>query len=403
MQLLKSVYKQLHSIQLIMGIKERALKLHKKLRGKIEIKSKYPIKSLDDLTLLYTPGVAAASDGIFKNKKLAYDYTSKWNTVAIVTDGSRVLGLGDIGPEAALPVMEGKAILFKLFGNVDAIPICLATQNTNEIVDIVKKISPTFGGINIEDIDSPRCFEIVDRLEKELDIPVFHDDQHGTGIVTLAALLNALKVVQKNLEDVKIVVAGSGAGGIGVTKMLLKGGAKNVIVADSKGAIYQGRKDNMNHYKEKIAQVTNPDKLQGNLEDVVKDADVLIGLTGKANSITKEMISSMSDDSIVFALTNPEPDINPKDAKDAGARIIATGRSDYPNQVNNSLVFPAIFRAVFDAKIKKITDEMKLGAAYTLANYLPRSKLNENYIIPRMTDKGVKDKIVKSIIQFKKD
>lgn len=380
-----------------MGIKEDALDLHKKLRGKIEIKSKYPVKSLKDLSLLYTPGVAAASMEIFKNKDSAYEYTSKWNTVAIVTDGSRVLGLGDIGPEAALPVMEGKSLLFKLFGNVDAIPICLATQDTNQIVDIVKKFSPTFGGINIEDIDSPRCFEIVDRLEKELDIPVFHDDQHGTGIVTLAALLNALVVVDKKLSDVKIVVAGAGAGGIGVTKMLLKAGAKNVIVTDSKGIIYDGRTKNMNPYKVKLATVTNPDKLKGDLDDAVDGADVLIGLTGKANSLTREMVISMAGNAIVFALTNPEPDINPKDAKDAGARIVATGRSDYPNQVNNSLAFPAIFRAVFDAGARKITDEMKLAAVYALANHIPRNKLSENYIIPSMTDKGVREKIVRAV------
>ncbi len=382
-----------------MGIKENALKLHKKLRGKIEIKPKYNIKSLNDLTLLYTPGVASASMEIFKNKDLAYDYTSKWNTIAIVTDGSRVLGLGDIGPEAALPVMEGKALLFKLFGDVDAIPICLATQNTNEIIDIVKKISPTFGGINIEDIDSPRCFEIVDKLEKELDIPIFHDDQHGTGIVTLAALLNALKIVKKNLSNVKIVVVGAGAGGTGVTKMLLKAGAKNIIITDSKGAIYEGRKDNMNYYKEEIAKVTNPDKFSGNLEDVVKSADVLIGITGKANCITKEMVRSMVEDAIVFALSNPEPDINPKDAKDAGARIVATGRSDYPNQVNNSLVFPAIFRAVFDTRSKKITTEMKLAATYALVESISKDKLSEDYIIPKMTDKDARKNVVRAVIK----
>lgn len=380
-----------------MSVKDKALKLHKKLRGKIEIKGKYNIKSLDDLTLLYTPGVAAASMEVFKNKELAYDYTSKWNTLAIVTDGSRVLGLGNIGPEAALPVMEGKALLFKLFGNVDAIPICLSTQDTNEIVDIAKKISPTFGGINIEDIDSPRCFEIVDRLEKELDIPVFHDDQHGTGMVTLAALINALKIVKKKLANVKIVIAGAGAGGTGVTKILLKAGAKNILVTDSKGILYEGRVENMNPYKEEIAKLTNHEKVKGTLENAVKNADFLIGLTGVPNSITKEMVKSMNRDAIVFALTNPEPDINPKDAKAAGARIVATGRSDYPNQVNNSLVFPALFRAVFDIRAKKITVEMKLAAAYALADYIPRNKLKEKYIIPKMTDKGIREKIVKAV------
>ncbi|MBI1978812.1 MAG: NADP-dependent malic enzyme [Candidatus Aenigmarchaeota archaeon] len=382
-----------------MDIKEAALKLHKELRGKIEIKSKYPIKSLEDLTLLYTPGVAAASMEIFKNKNLAYDYTSKWNTVAIVTDGSRVLGLGDIGPEAALPVMEGKALLFKLFGDVDAIPICLATQDTDEIINIVKKIAPTFGGINIEDIDSPRCFEIVDRLEKELDIPVFHDDQHGTGVVTLAALSNALILVDKKLETVKIVIAGAGSAGTGVTKILLKAGAKNIIVTDSKGVIFSGRTENMNPYKEELANTTNPENLQGDVTEALKGADVLIALNGKPNSITVDMIRMMSKNPIVFALGNPEPEILPNDAKECGAKIVATGRSDFPNQVNNSLAFPAIFRAVFDARLEKVTDEMKLAAAYAIADFIPKDKLNEDYIVPRMTDKGLREKIVENILR----
>lgn len=382
-----------------MDINERALKLHRKLRGKIEIKPKYNVKSLDDLTLLYTPGVAAACMEIFRNKDLAYEMTSKWNTVAIVTDGSRVLGLGDIGPEASMPVMEGKSLIFKLFADVDAIPICVNTNDTEEIIDLVKKISPTFGGINIEDIDSPRCLEIVDRLEKELDIPVFHDDQYGTGIVTLAALINAFKIVRKKMENAKIVIAGVGAGGIGVAKMLLRAGAKNIIMVDSMGVIYDGRKDNMNPYKEKLAGLTNPNKLQGDLKTVIKGADVFVGLTGKANSITKEMVRSMAEDAIVFGLTNPEPDINPNDAKAAGARIIGTGRSDFPNQINNSLVFPAIFRAVFDSRAKKITEKMRLAAAYALADHIPKNKLNENYIIPKMTDKTVKDRIVKAVLR----
>ncbi|MBI2547311.1 MAG: NADP-dependent malic enzyme [Candidatus Aenigmarchaeota archaeon] len=382
-----------------MDISERALELHKKLRGKIEINSKYPVKSLDDLALLYTPGVAAVSMEIFKNKESAYEYTSKWNTIAIITDGSRVLGLGDIGPEAALPVMEGKALLFKVFGGVDAIPICLATQDTEEIINIVKKISPTFGGINIEDIDSPRCFEIVDRLEKELDTPVFHDDQYGTGIVALAALINALKIVKKDMGDVKIIIAGAGAAGVGITKILLKAGAKNILVTDSKGVIFRGRTENMNPYKENLANITNPENIKGGIEDAVENADVLIAVTGKQGFITKEMVSSMSSDPIVFALSNPEPDINPNDAKDAGARIVATGRSDFPNQVNNSLAFPALFRAVFDSGAKKITDEMRLATAYALADYIPADKLNEEYIIPKMTDAGIKESIVKAVLE----
>ncbi|MBI2545519.1 MAG: NADP-dependent malic enzyme [Candidatus Aenigmarchaeota archaeon] len=381
-----------------MDVKEKALELHKKLRGKIEIKPKYDVTSLDDLTLLYTPGVAAASMAIYHDNEKKYDYTSKWNTVAIVTDGSRVLGLGNIGPEAAMPVMEGKSLIFKLFGNVDAIPICVDTNDTEEIIGLVKKISPTFGGINIEDIDSPRCLEIVDRLEKELNIPVFHDDQYGTGIVALAALTNALRVVKKEIDNVKIVIAGVGAGGIGIAKMLLKAGAKNIILVDSLGAVYDGRKENMNSYKEMMAKITNPEKIKGDLKTVIDGADVFIGATGKANSVTKEMISSMANDSIVFALTNPEPDIHPNDAQAAGARIIGTGRSDFPNQINNSLAFPALFRAVFDSRKKKITQDMMLAASHAISNHITPDKLNENYIIPEMTDMTVKDEIVKAVM-----
>lgn len=385
--------------QIIMDIKERSLELHKKLKGKIEINSKHPINSLEDLSLLYTPGVAGPCMEIFKDKKLAYDYTSKWNTIAIVTDGSRVLGLGDIGPEASLPVMEGKAILFKTFGGVDAMPICLNTHDTEEIINIVKKISPTFGGINIEDIDSPRCFEIVDRLEKELDIPVFHDDQYGTGIVALAALMNAMKIVNKKLENAKIVIAGAGAAGIGVMKLLLSADAKNIIVTDSKGIIYRGRTENMNPYKDDIALKTNPQNVQGDINVAMENADVLISVTGKPDSITKEMIKLMEKDSVVFALSNPEPDIDPNDAKEAGARIVATGRSDFPNQVNNSLVFPGLFRAVFDARAKKITDKMKLAAVHALADHIPENELKESYIIPMMTDKNIKEHIVDAVIK----
>lgn len=382
-----------------MDVKERALELHRKLRGKIEIKSKHDVKSLDDLSLLYTPGVAAACMEIFKDKNLAYDYTSKWNTILIVTDGTRVLGLGDIGPEAALPVMEGKSLLFKLFGNVDAIPICLATNDTKEIIETVKRISPAFGAVNIEDIDSPKCFEIVDALEKELDIPVFHDDQHGTGIVTLAALINALKIVGKNIADAKIVVAGAGAAGTGVVNMLLNAGAKNIIVADSVGVLYRGRTDNMNPYKERLAQTTNPDNIGGSVEEAMKGSDAVVALTGRPGFITKEMVSSMGDNPIVFALSNPEPDINPNYAKEAGARIVATGRSDFPNQVNNSLIFPAFFRAVFDARAKKITEKMKLAAAYALTEAVPSDKLSEDYVIPQMTDEGARDNIIEAVVR----
>jgi len=379
-----------------MGLKEEAIKLHKKLRGKIEVKSKIPIKDLKFLSLLYTPGVAEAAREIARDKSKVYEYTSKWNSVGIITDGSRVLGLGNIGPEAALAVMEGKSILFKIFGNVDAFPICLATQNTDDIVEITKKLSPTFGGINIEDIDSPRCFDIVDRLEKEIDIPVFHDDQDGTGIVVTAALMNSLKIVGKELKDVNITIAGAGSAGAGITKVLNYYGVDDILLLDSKGLIYEGRHD-LDSYKKKLATTTNKHKRQGGLIDAIEGADVFIGVSGIPNLIGKDVIKKMNDKPIVFALSNPDPEILPKHAIKGGAAIVATGRSDFPNQVNNSLVFPGIFRGALDSHARKINKEMHMAVIETLIKMVDENKLDKGDILPKMTDKNIVKKISSAV------
>jgi len=376
-------------------IKKEALKLHKKEKGKIEIKSKVPLRTKKDLSLAYTPGVAYPCLEIKKNKGNIYKYTSKGNTVAIVTDGSAVLGLGNIGAYAALPVMEGKAILFKEFGNIDAIPLCLDTQNVEEIIDIVKKIAPTFGGINLEDISAPRCFLIERRLSEELDIPVFHDDQDGTAIVVLAALTNALKIVNKKIENVKIVINGAGAAGIAITKILYKAGARNIILCDREGIIYKGRKENMNFAKEEILNFIIADK-KGSLKDAMKEADVFIGVSGP-NLVTKEMVKSMNKYPIVFAMSNPVPEIMPDEAKKAGAYIVGTGRSDFPNQINNLLAFPGIFRGAFDGKAKKITEKMKISASHAIANYITEKKLSPDYIIPSALDKNVAKTVAKAV------
>lgn len=378
-----------------MGLKEDALDIHRKLKGKIEVSSKTPVKDMKILSLLYTPGVAEVSREIFSDKEKVYEYTSKQNSVAIVTDGTRVLGLGDIGPEAAMPVMEGKSVLFKLFGNVDSFPICLKTKDAEEIVSIVKNISPTFGAINIEDIDSPKCFEIVDKLNEELDIPVFHDDQQGTGIVVLAALINAMKVVKKDIRKARIVIMGSGSAGIGTAKMLLSFGAANLLLLDSKGIVYEGR-SGLDKYKEEIAGKTNKERMKGGLEEAVSGADVFIGVSGRGNILTGEMVRKMNKDAVIFALSNPDPEILPDEAKKGGARIIATGRSDYPNQINNSLVFPGVLRGVLDVRAKKINEKMMLGAALTLAG-IAEKNLSEDYILPKTTDMDVHKKIAASI------
>ena len=384
-----------------------SLKLHEKHRGKIEVISKIPLQNRDDLSLAYTPGVAEPCRRIHQNPEEIYKYTNKGNMVAIVSDGSAVLGLGNIGGAAGMPVMEGKAILFKEFGNVDAFPICLDTQDTEEIIKTVQNIAPNFGGINLEDIAAPRCFEIEERLIETLDIPIFHDDQHGTAVVTLAGLINAFKITGRKIEESKIVVNGVGAAGVAVTKLLIKYGAdpENILLCDSKGTIYKGR-DDLNHTKKDLADITNvachigldhPECKTGGLTEIVEGIDVFIGVS-KAKLLTPEMVKSMAKDPIIFAMANPEPEIMPDLAKEAGAAVVATGRSDFPNQVNNVLAFPGIFRGVFDANIKKITDEIKILAAEAIANYVKNPTPDK--IIPNPLEREVAQEIAKAIINF---
>lgn len=371
-----------------MNINEEALKLHEENRGKIEVISKTEVKDMHDLAVVYTPGVAEPCRKIHQNISDVYKYTSKGNMVAVVTDGTAVLGLGDIGPEAALPVMEGKAVLFKHFANVDAFPICLATKDPDKIVEAVTLIAPSFGGINLEDISAPRCFEIEDRLKKILDIPVFHDDQHGTAIVVLSGLLNALKVVGKDIDKIKVVVNGAGASAIAVLKFLMSAGVKNAILCDSKGTIYEGRKENMNPVKEEMAKITNKDKIKGTLADAIKGADVFLGLS-VAGVLKPEMVKTMASDSIIFAMANPTPEIMPDIAKKAGARIVCTGRSDFPNQVNNCLGFPAIFKGALKVRASQINEEMKLAAAHALASLISDDELNDDNVIADAFDPRV--------------
>jgi malate dehydrogenase (oxaloacetate-decarboxylating) len=375
----------------------QSLQKHKKHKGKIEIRSTFPLNTIDELSVAYTPGVAAPCREIAKNKDLAYTYTIKSNTVAIVSDGSAVLGLGNIGPEAAIPVMEGKAILMKEFGNLDAFPICLATQDVGEIVETVVRIAPVFGGINLEDISAPRCFEIERRLKEKLDIPVFHDDQHGTAIVVLAGLYNALKIAHKTLPDVKIVVNGAGAAGIAITKLLLAAGATNIIMCDSKGTIYDGR-TNLNSVKKEISKVTNKNGVSGGLINAMKSADVFIGIS-VGDVVSPKMVATMSDRSIVFAMANPIPEIMPPVAKEAGALIVATGRSDFPNQVNNVLVFPGIFRGMLDARLSKVTTKLMLRVAQVLADCVVMPSVDK--ILPLVLDKTVALKIAQAVMNSK--
>ena len=360
-----------------------AIELSKKLGGKIEIKSKRKLTK-ENLSILYTPGVAEVSKAVAKNKKLSFEYTIRKNTVAVVSDGSAVLGLGNIGPEGALPVMEGKALLFKELGGVDAIPIVLATQDTENIIDTVKRIAPTFGGINLEDISAPRCFEIEQRLKEELDIPVFHDDQHGTAIVVLAGLINALKVVKKDIKKIRIVISGAGAAGTAIMQLLMNYGAKNIIMVDSKGVIYKERPEGMNDFKVEIAKITNPGNLTGTLKDALVGADVFIGVSAP-NLIDRSHIATMNKEAIVFAMSNPMPEIMPDEAKKGGAAIVATGRSDFANQINNVLAFPGIFRGALDNRVRKITDTHKLKAAKALANLV--KKPTRGRIIPEALDR----------------
>jgi len=360
------------------------LSLSKKLGGKIEIKSKIKLTK-ENLSILYTPGVAQVSEAIVKNKKIVRDYTIRKNTIAIITDGSAVLGLGNIGPEAALPVMEGKALILKELANVNAVPIVLATQNSQEIISIVKNLAPTFGGINLEDISAPRCFEIETKLQKELNIPVMHDDQHATAVVVLAGLINALKVVKKNIKKVKIVVSGAGAAGTAITKLLLKYGAKNVIMVDRTGIIYLGRK-NLNSIKVEISKLTNKEKVKGDIHEALREADVFIGVSAP-NILTEKDIAQMNEKAIVFAMANPNPEIMPDQAKAGGAKVVATGRSDFPNQINNVLVFPGIFRGALDKNVKAITQTHKIKAAKAIANLIKKPTAGK--IIPGALDKRV--------------
>ena len=381
-----------------MNLNEEALKLHEKYRGKIEVISKTEVKDMHDLAIIYTPGVAEPCRKIHQDISKVYKYTTKGNMVAVVTDGTAVLGLGDIGPEAALPVMEGKVVLFKHFAGVDAFPICLNTKDPDKIVEAVALMAPTFGGINLEDISAPRCFEIENRLKKMLDIPVFHDDQHGTAVIVLSGLINALKIVKKKIDEIKIVVNGAGAAAIAVTKFLFSAGAKNAILCDSKGIIYKGRKENMNPVKEEIANITNKRMLEGSLVDAISGADVFIGLS-VAGVLKLEMVKSMANDPIIFAMANPIPEIMPDVAKKASARIVATGRSDFPNQINNCLGFPAIFKGALKVRASQINEKMKLAAAYALASIISEEELNEEYIIPGAFDPRVVERESEAVAQ----
>ncbi len=380
------------------NLKKLALDAHERYKGKLATKVKVPIKSKKALSLYYTPGVAEPCKEIEKNEDLAYKYTSKGNTVAVITDGSAVLGLGNIGSIAGLPVMEGKAALFKSFADVDAVPISLGTQDTQEIITAVKAIAPGFGGINLEDISAPRCFEIEEALIKALDIPIFHDDQHGTAIVCLAGLINALKIVKKKVSEVTVVISGSGAAGIAITKLFMNYGFKHIILNDSKGLIYEGR-DNLTDIKKKMAKVTNKKKIKGGLKEAMVDTDIFIGVS-QPNVLTKDMVKTMAKDSIIFAMSNPNPEILPKDAKAGGAKVIATGRSDFPNQINNVLVFPGIFRGALDARARKITDKMKIAAAEALAKLV--KKPTPNKIIPGVFEEGVSDVVAKAVKKYVK-
>lgn len=381
-----------------MDINEKALELHKRWKGKLETISKVHIKSKEDLTVLYTPGVAAPCKEIAKDKEAVYTYTTKANTIAVVSDGSAVLGLGNIGPYAAMPVMEGKAALFKEFGNVNAVPICLETQDTEEIIKAVTWIAPAFGGINLEDISAPRCFEIEERLKASLDIPVFHDDQHGTAIVVLAGIINALKVVKKEKENCKVVVNGAGSAGVAITKLLLTYGFTNVIMCDKEGIISKSS-EGLNWMQKKMAQITNPSQEKGSLADAMRGADIFVGVSAPG-IVTQEMVSSMNKDSIVFAMANPVPEIMPDIAKAAGARIVGTGRSDFPNQVNNVIAFPGIFKGALEGRAKQITDEMKLAAAFAIAELVKEGELNEENIMPEALSIELSEVVAQAVKRY---
>ena len=371
-----------------MDYAKESLRLHKEWKGKIEVVATVPVENKDDLSLAYTPGVAQPCLEIQKDAEKSYELTRRHNLCLVVTDGSAVLGLGDIGPEAGMPVMEGKCVLFKAFGDVDAFPLCIKSHDVDEIVNTIYLISGSFAGVNLEDISAPRCFEIEKKLKEKCDIPIFHDDQHGTAIITLAGLTNALKLVGKKKEEVKVVVNGAGAAAISITRLLLTAGVKNVTLCDRKGAIYEGRAEGMNPVKEEMAKVTNLEKKSGSLADMLVGADVFIGVSAPG-MVTPEMVKTMNKDAIIFACANPTPEIFPDDAKAGGARVIATGRSDFPNQINNVLAFPGIFRGAFDVRAKDINDEMKLAASKALADLITDEELSEDYIIPKAFDPRV--------------
>jgi malate dehydrogenase (oxaloacetate-decarboxylating) len=371
-----------------MDYAKESLRMHKEWKGKIEVVATVPVKSKEDLSLAYTPGVAQPCLEIQKDVNLSYDLTRRHNMCLVVTDGTAVLGLGDIGPEAGMPVMEGKCVLFKVFGDVDAFPLCIKSKDVDEIVNTIYLISGSFGGVNLEDIAAPRCFEIERKLKEKCDIPIFHDDQHGTAVVTLAGLINALKIVNKKKEDVKIVINGAGAAAISITQLLLYDGFKDITLCDRSGAVYEGRKESMNPIKEEISLVTNREKKAGTLADVIAGADVFIGVSGPG-VMTTDMVKSMASDPIIFACANPTPEIFPDDAKAGGAKVIATGRSDFPNQINNVLAFPGIFRGTFDVRARDINDEMKIAAAQALANLITEEELSVDYIILKPFDPRV--------------
>ena len=383
-----------------MDYAKESLKLHYELKGKLEITPRAKVDSKEALSLAYTPGVAEPCLVIQKDVEKSYELTRRWNTVAVVTDGTAVLGLGDIGPEAGMPVMEGKCVLFKAFGDVDAIPLCVRTKDVEEIVKTVSLLAGSFGGVNLEDISAPRCFEIEKRLKEICDIPIFHDDQHGTAVVTLAGLINALKITGKKIEEVKIVTSGAGAAGIAIIKLLISMGAKNVIMTDREGAIYKGR-ENLNPIKMEMAEITNLSMEKGSLSDVIKNADVFIGVSAPG-TLNKDMVKSMAEKPIIFACANPIPEIFPEDAKEAGAAVVSTGRSDFPNQINNVLCFPGIFRGALDVRAKDINDEMKVAAAYAIAELVSDQELNAEYILPAAFDERVKDAVAKAVAEAAK-
>ncbi len=380
-----------------MNYAEESLKMHYDLKGKIEVISRTPVDSKEALSLAYTPGVAEPCLAIQKNPAKSFDLTRRWNTVAVVTDGTAVLGLGDIGPEAGMPVMEGKCVLFKAFGDVDAIPLCIRSKEVDDIVKTVSLLAGSFGGINLEDISAPRCFEIEDKLKECCDIPVFHDDQHGTAVITLAGLLNALKVVGKKLDEVRIVTSGAGAAGIAIIKLLMSMGLKNVIMTDRQGAIYEGR-DGLNDIKKEMAAITNGNHEKGSLAEVIKGADVFIGVSAP-NTLTADMVRTMAKDPIIFACANPTPEIFPEEARAAGAAVVSTGRSDYPNQVNNVLCFPALFRGALDVRASEINNEMKVAAAHAIADLVTIEELNPDYILPQPFDPRIKDTVAAAVAE----